>query len=219
VLDKTIYEGPFKNHLQNHVELKRAVGYKYDTDADHLKRFDRFTWENYPLATSLTKDMVLGWCRKKSYESQANQCSRASILRQFGKYLDSLGVEAYIIPKGYYPSEAHYVPHIYTNTELIRIFTATDQCQYCCEFPSRHLIMPVLFRMLYLCGLRASEARLLKVGDVDLENDILSIHHSKKDSSRLVPMSASLSERCRYYAKRVHPFPVSENYPKFRSKR
>jgi integrase/recombinase XerD len=138
-MGKTIYEGPFKNHIQNHVDLKRAVGYKYDTDADHLKRFDRFTLEYYPPATSLTKEMVLDWCSKKSYESQANQCSRASILRQFGKYLDSIGVEAYIIPKGYYPTEEQYVPHIYTNAELTRFFTATDKCQYCYEFPSRSL--------------------------------------------------------------------------------
>jgi integrase len=72
--------------------------------------------------------------------------------------------------------------------------------------------MPVLFRMIYLCGLRVSEARLLKVGDVDLENGILNIHHSKMDNSRLVPMSASLTERCRHYSKRVHSFPARENY-------
>jgi integrase len=68
--------------------------------------------------------------------------------------------------------------------------------------------MPVLFRMLYMCGLRVSEARLIRVRDIDLENGILSIHHSKKDGSRLVPMSSSLSERSRHYAKKVHPFPV-----------
>lgn len=49
--------------------------------------------------------------------------------------------------------------------------------------------MPVIFRMIYMCGLRASEARLLKVSDVDLKNGILSIHHAKKDNSRLAPMS------------------------------
>ena len=212
MLGKVIYEGPFKEHLLNHVELKQAVGYKYNTEADHFKRFDRFTLENYPLATSLTKEIVLDWCRKKSFESQANQCSRASIIRQFGKYLDSIDVEAYIIPKGYYPTEDQYVPHIYTNDELSRFFAATDKCHYSCESPSRHLIMPVFFRMLYMCGLRVSEARLLKVEDVDLENGILSIHHSKKDKSRLVPMSDSLSERCRHYAKKVHPFPVAEGY-------
>jgi integrase/recombinase XerD len=207
-----IYTGPFKNHIQNHVELKRAVGYKYDTEAVHLKRFDRFTMEKYPHATALTKEIVLDWCSKKTYEAQANQCSRASIIRQFGKYLDSIGVKAYIIPKGYYPTEEQYMPYIYTADELTRFFAETDKCRYCYECPYRHLIMPVFFRMIYMCGLRVSEARLLKVADVDLENSVLSIHHSKKDNSRLVPMSGSLTERCRHYSERVHPYPVAEDY-------
>lgn len=211
-MSEIIYEGPFKDHIKNHVELKRAVGYKYDTDAGHLNRFDKFTLENYSNATSLTKEIVLDWCSKKSYEAQANQCSRASVIRQFGKYLDSIGVQAYIIPKGYYPTEEQYIPHIYTSDELSRFFAETDKCQYCYECPNRHLIMPVFFRMIYICGLRVSEARLLKVDDVDLENGILTIRHSKKDNSRLVPMSASLIERCRHYSKTVHPFPRPVGY-------
>ena len=209
---KIVYEGPFKDHIKDHVELKQAVGYKYDTDAGHLKGFDRFTLEKYPHATVLSKEIVLEWCSKKTYEAQANQRSRASVIRQFGKYLDSIGVEAYIILKGYYPAEEKYMPYIYTDDELKRFFAETDKCRYCHECPYRHLIMPVFFRMLYMCGLRSSEARLLKAGDVDLVNGILTIKHSKKDNSRLVPMSASLTERCRHYSKMVHPYPVSEDY-------
>ena len=211
-MNKIIYEGPFKNHIKNHVALKQAVGYKYYTDAAHLKRFDRFTLQNYPLASFLTKEIVLNWCSKKPYEAQANQCSRASIIRQLAKYLDSVGVEAYILPKGYYPTEQQYVPYIYTKDELTRFFAETDKCRYSSEFPYRHLIMPVIFRMLYTCGLRVSEARLLKVEDVDLENGILRINHSKKDNSRLVPMADSLLKRCRQYAEMVRPSLVAEDY-------
>lgn len=211
-MNEIIYEGPFKEHLKNHVELKQAVGYKYKTEADHLKRFDRFTIEKYPNETDLTKEIALDWCNKKTYEAQANQCSRASIIRQFAVYLDSIGVKAYIIPKGYYPTEEQYLPYIFSADELKRFFAETDKCQYCYECPSRHLIMPVFFRMIYLCGLRLSEARLLKVSDVDLDKGILTINHSKKDKSRLVPMSASLIEHCRQYSKMVHPAPVSEDY-------
>lgn len=211
-MNEIVYEGPFKDHIRNHVELKRAVGYKYDADANHLKRFDRFTLEKYPDTTDLTKEIVLDWCSKKTYEAQGNQCSRASILRQFGKYLDSIGVNSYILPKGYYPTEEQYMPYIYSVDELANFFIETDKCRYCYECPYRHLIMPVFFRMIYMCGLRVSEARLLKVADVDLENGILTIQHSKKDNSRLVPMSDSLIERCRSYSKRVHPYPVAEDY-------
>ncbi len=211
-MNEIIYEGPFKDHLKNHVELKQAIGYKYITDSHNLRRFDRFTLEKYPHVTELTKKIVLDWCGKKSYETQANQCSRCSVIRQFGKYLDSIGIKAYIIPKGYFPTEGQYVPYIYTSEELTRFFAETEKCKYCYECPNRHLIMPVFFRMIYMCGLRVSEARLLKVTDVDLENGILSINHSKKDNSRLVPMSLSLTGRCRLYAKIVHPFPKGEEY-------
>jgi integrase/recombinase XerD len=206
------YQGPFKKHLQNHVALKQAVGYKYKTDAGHLKRFDKFTLEKYPKATALTKEIVLDWCSKKTYEAQANQCTRASVIRQFGKYLDSIGVAAYILPKGYYPTEEQYVPYIYTVDELARFFAETDKCRYCYECPYRHLIMPVIFRMIYMCGLRVSEARLLKIADVNLDNGILSIHHSKRDNSRLVPMPDRLTERCREFSKRVHSYAPAENY-------
>ncbi|SFR19009.1 hypothetical protein [Desulfoscipio geothermicus] len=32
-----IYEGPFGKHIQDFVQLKKAIGYKYDTEARHLK--------------------------------------------------------------------------------------------------------------------------------------------------------------------------------------
>lgn len=207
-----LYRGPLKDHIQNYIELKKAIGYKYDTEARHLKRFDRFTLEKYPESATLTKEIVLDWCRKKDYEAQANQCSRASIIREFGKYLESIGSKVYILPKGYYPTEPQYMPYIYTTDELAKFFAETDKCRYSCECPYRHHIMPVIFRMIYMCGLRASEARLLKVDDVDLENGILTINHSKKDNSRLVVMSDALTERCRGYSKSVHPHPGPEDF-------
>jgi integrase len=207
-----LYKGPFKDHIQNHVELRQAIGYKFDTEAANLKRFDRFTLEKYPEAPVLTKEIVLDWCKKRDYETRANQLARTSVIRQLGKYLNSIEINAYIIPKGYYPKETQYIPYIYSIEELRRFFAETDKCRYCCECPYRHLTMPVFFRMIYTCGLRVSEARLLKVSDVDLDNGIITIRHSKKDKDRLIPMSSFLAERCRNYSTKVHPYPVAEDY-------
>lgn len=211
-MNNPIYTSSFKDHLKSYVELKQAIGYKFKTEANHLKRFDNFILERYSEAALLTKEIVLEWCRKKTYESQENQCARASLIRQFGTYLDSIGVKAYILPKGYYPAAQQYTPYIYTTEELTKFFAQTDKCQYCPECPNRHLIMPVIFRMIYMCGLRASEARLLKVRDVDLERGVLTIHHSKKDKSRLVPMSDCLLERCRKFSKKAHSNSIAEDY-------
>ena len=64
--------------------------------------------------------------------------------------------------------------------------------------------MPLLFRMLYGCGLRISEALALLKSDVDLKDGLLHIRHGKNDRERIVPMSASLTEECRKYAQAVH---------------
>ena len=60
--------------------------------------------------------------------------------------------------------------------------------------------MPVLFRMLYCCGLRVSEATNLLASDVDLEHGILTIRNSKFGKTRYVPMSAELTAVCAVYA-------------------
>lgn len=85
-MNNYLFKGPFAEYIQSHVSLKRAVGYKYEAEAKHLFRFSVFTAENYPDASSLSKEIVLSWCSKKNYEAQANQCSRASILRQLAIY-------------------------------------------------------------------------------------------------------------------------------------
>lgn len=220
-MNKYSYAGPFKTYIQDFIELKQAIGYKYLSEAEHLKRFDKFTEKKYSTAKNVTKEIVMDWCSKKSYEKQQNLCSRASIIRQLSLYLDNIGVDAYVIPKNYFKSAEKYVPHIYTDNELKQFFYETDKCHYSSEFPYRHLIMPVIFRMIYSCGLRVSEARLLKVADVDLTSAILTVNHSKKDNCRLVPMTDALAEKCRRYSEAIHKnsnpqqfyFPFTENRP------
>jgi integrase/recombinase XerD len=88
-------------------------------------------------------------------------------------------VPAYVLTKGALPRPARYIPHIYTDQELAALFTQTDRCRYCSQVPLRHLVMPVLFRTIYACGLRASEARLLRADDVDITTGVLQIRDSR----------------------------------------
>lgn len=206
------FKGPFAVHIEDHIKLKQAIGYKYLSEKNHLLRFSIFTAEKYPGATELTKEIIFDWCSKKTYESQTNQCSRASIIRQLSIYMDSIGIKAYILPKGYFPKGKKYIPYIYTEDELNRFFHETDKCHYVSECPHRHLIMPIFFRMIYSCGLRSSEARLLRVKDADLKTGILTIEHSKKDNNRLVPMTDEITKLCTDYFMNIHMISKDNDY-------
>jgi integrase len=66
---------------------------------------------------------------------------------------------------------------------------------------NKHQSYPLLFRLLYCCGLRISEALRLKISDVDFEKGALFIRESKFNQDRMIPMSVSLAEMfARYQA-------------------
>ena len=45
------------------------------------------------------------------------------------------------------------------------------------------LVMPVIFRLIYTCGLRPQEGRLIKRKDINLEEGVLFIPESKRHKS------------------------------------
>ena len=124
-------------------------------------------------------------------------------MRELARWLGRRGVAAYILPGGVLARPARYVPHIYTDQELAAIFAQTDRCRYCSEVPFRHLVMPVLFRTIYACGLRCSEARLLRPDDVDTDAGVLQIRDAKGGKDRQVPVSESLRVRLADYHAQV----------------
>lgn len=116
-----------------------------------------------------------------------------------------LGHNAYIYPERAVPVDRyHYVPYIFSEKELAKIFTAADNIPYSSVSPVRHLTLSLLFRVLYGCGLRISEALNLKISDVNLKDGTLSIRQAKLDKDRIVPMAESLIERCKKYLIEAH---------------
>ena len=59
-----------------------------------------------------------------------------------------------------------------------------------------HRSLPVIFRILYGCGLRVSEVLKLQYRDVNLNDGILTIREAKMDRDRLIPLSDSVKAAC-----------------------
>ncbi len=187
------------------VAEKRAVGYKYDTEQEVLARFEAFSRSEFPGLDSLTEASVKAWiaaARRRGVKPATLQ-SLAAPVRELARFLGRRGVAAYLLPGSALQRPARYVPHIYTDKELAALFSQTDRCHYCSEVPLRHLVMPVLFRTIYACGLRCSEARLLRLGDVDIDTGVLQIRDAKGGKDRQVPVSEALRERLAGYHAKV----------------
>ncbi len=187
------------------VTEKRAVGYKHDAEERVLARFAAFSGSQFPGLDAPARASVEAWitsARERGVKPATLQ-GLAAPVRELARWLGRRGGPAYVLPAGTLPRPARYVPHIYTGQELAALFAQTGRCHYDSQVPFRHLVMPVLFRTIYACGLRASEARLLRFGDVDLVAGVLTIRDGKGGKDRQVPVSAPLRDRLADYHGRV----------------
>ena len=196
--------GNLKPYIEGLIAEKRSIGYPYDRSARILNRFCAFCAKYYPDETILTQAMSMQWAEKRPGEHTNTLLRRITPVRQLAKYMTRIGVAAYLIPQGIPGRSVRYVPHIFTDQELQAFFTEIDRCgpsPY--SGPVRHLVIPVFFRLLYCCGLRSSEARLLNVDDVDLGSGQFTIRQSKGSKDRNVMMSDEVLQLCRVYDSKV----------------
>jgi integrase len=136
---------------------------------------------------------------RKHWREKHAQNGRIIAVRTFVRHLRALGVPAYdpIVPK----TADGYMPYIFSDGELGRIFDAADSLVLTKGQPNPYMgtEFPMVLRLLYGCGLRIGETLALRMKDVDLKGGILTLLHTKNDRHRLVPMSSSLTEILRRY--------------------
>ena len=203
------------------IEEKRACGYKFVTERVALCKLDRFLVEQGLATLELPKPLVDTWIAKRPHESPNTQRCRIGLTRRFAEFMVRQGHPAHIPTARCAPkASSSFVPRILTYEEIQQLLAAADRLPSDWRSPRRHLLMPVLFRVLYGCGLRLTEATQLRVGDVDLNAGVLTIRQGKFHKDRLVPFACSLSQRLHRYAQvighrdaRAVFFPAPDNGP------
>jgi integrase len=201
--DNPCFDGPFAPMCTAFVRQKRAMGIQYDGQIWVLRRFDNFAKTFAIEDYKITKELASAWIEKSPNESASYHSNRLYMMWQFADFLVQQGYDSYLSRFKQRKSSMH-TPYIFTLEEMGRIFRRLDQMKGSPCSPLKHLAFPVLYRMLYGCGLRISEALALTLKDVDVENQILHVASGKNDKERLVPMSKSLSRWCSDYIEKAH---------------
>lgn len=199
------FEGPLAKICDDFIAEKRALGYSYNTEAKKLRAFSRFTLKYNIPDDTLSEEIVMEWVKRKPTDSDRGQYARLTLLKIFAEYMQRLGYKAYCPNKNLIGKiQWNYTPYIFTHDEISRFFTAIDRLKLKPHSvaPRKHIVMPMLFRMLYCCGLRVSESTNLLCKDVNLSEGIIKIRESKFGKTRYVPLSKDMAELYRKYAER-----------------
>lgn len=197
------FSSKFKNSLIAFLTEKRALGYSYKSGESILKQFDKFCLKYYPDADILTPELGLAWSVRRKGEKGSSFEGRMCIIRELARYMIRCGKDSFIIPKGMGCGGNRFVPHIFTDEELVCFFEKIDRMKFNPNSPLQHIIYPVLFRLLYSTGLRPNEAVKLLCQNVDLKKGVLFIEQSKENKDRNVVLSDDMLELMRQYWRRA----------------
>ena len=195
--------GQLEAHLNAFIAQKQALGYKYYAEEESLRRFLRFVKTQELQSCQLTKELIDSYGNPHQNETSKSRANRISDVRQFMKYLNNYGVKAYI-PMPLKKVQSDFKPYIFTSEEVYRIIIAADSIKPHSRYNCAE-VYPVLFRMLYGCGLRISEALDLRVSDVNLNEGTIVVRSGKFNKSRMVVMAPSLTGCCVDLKQKIHP--------------
>ena len=176
----TEFSSVFGGRISSFLDYRTARGFKRGTHLRYLIKFDRWCMQAHPEQALLSRELVLDWIGEASASSY-DIAQRAASIRQFARYLCAIGEEAYILPEKYAPLKSKAAAYIFTDAELTALFRAIDQLPPTKKEPFLNETAPVLFRLIYTCGLRPNEGRELLEQNVNLETGEILITHTKRN--------------------------------------
>lgn len=207
--------------MESYVAYRIASGRKSASYVKNIIHFDHYCAKKYPQAEKLKQEMVDQWCEQRQTECTNSCISRIYPIISFLHYAKERGLIDIIIPLVPKFTPRTYVPHPFTENELVSFFNACDtlRCRNGINGDIRKITVPVFFRLLYSSGMRTTEARLLRKEDVNLENGVINIRFSKGFNQHFTVLHDSMLELMKVYdsaisklvPNRTYFFPISTN--------
>lgn len=185
--------------INQYVAFRQSMGEDFQSAESLLKTFCRRMGGDIDLEDVSTEQLqafivgtgtLSGYCRRK-YD----------LLRGLYRYALSRGLVDHAPLPSTAPQTPPFVPYIYTQDELRRLFSSAICCRQNARKLEPHTLRTILV-LLYGAGLRIGEAVALTVSDVDLPGSVLTIRNTKFNKTRMVPIGSQLHQVITQYATR-----------------
>lgn len=185
--------------VEIYLAMRRSLGFKLRDMGRNLHLFISFMEQQG--ASVITTELALRWAQQPQDVQHAHWTRRLSFVRSFARYWSATDPRTEIPPMGLLPYRyKRATPYIYSNDEIQQILKAAK------NLPPSTGLRPwtyySLFGLLAVTGMRISEVTRLDRGDVDLDQELLTVRFSKFSKSRLIPLHPSTVEKLKLYLNR-----------------
>lgn len=186
---------------ERYVAFIKSTGFQAP-NSNKLKEFIDILSINFAQSIELTQDMI-DYGLTKVKISEKSYRGLISLVRGYTRYLNIKGFKAFIPDDTYSRKKDRYIPHKFTYDELNILFDKIDSIEISSRSPNREYYLPVIFRMMYCCGMRPQEVFKIKKEDINIETGEIYIRKTKAYKDRHIYLSEDLLKMIKIYYKEI----------------
>jgi len=186
--------------MEEHVAHMRTLGYRYDTNEELLRRFDRFLQRHPELSGLPLNSLVEHWNEEQPSPCHLFEARKAG--RIVSKAMHRVDPRVPILPIGDGVARSarqhHRSAHLYTDEEVRQILRAA-LAYPSPKAPWRPVSLFTMLVLAYCAGLRGGEIVRLSLGDVDLQQETIDIRETKFFKHRRLPLAPGVMAALKNY--------------------
>jgi len=195
-----------------YVELKRALGRRFDTPSRTLLSLDRFLHEHSAKYPDLDAGAFAEWCHTHEHVSSGVRRVRMLDVLSFCIYRQRTEPQCFVPDPSSFPAyHQRRTPYIFSEVEVAKLLRAATGLRRYPASPLRPEVIRLAIALLFTTGIRRGELLALKLGDYNQRELTLHIRETKFYKSRLLPITSSIAdeiEKClRVRSQRKLPAP------------
>ncbi len=200
--------------ISDFVTFKQLEGFDYTGSAKSLVYFDTFCVEQKHCQALLNRQIVDDYIKHTANLAPNTRYTRLCSVRVFSRYLNLLNPKSYVLHD--IPIKKSSLPRWYLYTpEDISILLRHALTLGPVGSLRPHCIHTIV-GLLYVTGLRVSEALALNVGDLNLSRGLLFVRKGKFKKERYVPLHPSTVKILKEYLVKRDDFePTIDSSPVF----
>jgi integrase/recombinase XerD len=196
---KSVFIPVFSSRLApvftRYVDLKRALGRRFDASSRTLQSLDRFLHDHSAEYPDLNTAAFEAWCHAHEHVSSGVRRVRMLEVASFCLYRRRTESQCFVPDPSSFPAYHQRVkPYIFSEAEVAKLLRAASSLPRYPASPLRPEVIRLAITLLFTTGIRRGELLALKLADYNQRESTLHIRQTKFYKSRLLPLNDSIAE-------------------------
>jgi integrase/recombinase XerD len=196
---RSVFTPVFSSRLaplfSRYVDLKRALGRRFDLPCRTLQSLDRFLHDQSAKYPDLNDAAFQAWCH--TYEQVSSGVRRIRMLNvySFCLYRRRTEPQCFVPDSSSFPNYHQPIrPYIFSEAEVAKLLGAASALERYPSSPVRPEVIRLAIALLFTTGIRRGELLALRLGDYSQQESTLRIRATKFYKSRLLPINDSIAD-------------------------